>query len=76
MRGKFAQRYMEARDRRYGAGRAMCLVMPPSMIADGGDDSDELARAGIDPEALGYLGIEERRRILREAGLNPDEFDF
>ena len=40
------------------------------------DEADELGRAGIDPEKMGYLSGRERRRILRRAGLDPDKFDF
>ncbi len=39
-------------------------------------DDDVLIRAGIDPEKMEYLTGNERRNILRNAGLNPDEFDF
>lgn len=35
-----------------------------------------LIRAGIDPEAMGYLSGKERKEILIRAGLNPAEFDF
>ena len=41
-----------------------------------GDVNDVLVRAGIDPEAMGYLTGRERREILIRAGLNPREFDF
>ena len=40
------------------------------------DTDDVLVRAGIDPEAMGYLTGSERREILIRAGLNPREFDF
>ena len=40
------------------------------------EEADELGRAGIDPEKMGYLSGRERRRILRRAGLDPDKFDF
>ncbi len=40
------------------------------------EDDDILVRAGIDPEALGYMTGSERREILIHAGLNPKEFDF
>ena len=38
--------------------------------------ADELRRAGIDPEKMGYLSGRERRLILRRAGLDPDKYDF
>ena len=40
------------------------------------ETDDVLIRAGIDPEAMGYLTGKERREILIRAGLNPAEFDF
>ena len=40
------------------------------------DEPDELRRAGIDPEKMGYLSGRERRLILRRAGLDPDKYDF
>ena len=36
----------------------------------------ELERLGIDAEKLGFMHRAERRKILKEAGLNPDEYDF
>ena len=36
----------------------------------------ELEKAGLDPEALGYMKWEERCAVLVRAGLNPAEFDF
>ena len=50
--------------------------MPEVYTVIGEEDHDELYRAGIDPEKLGYLTGEERRRILSAAGLNPEEYDF
>ena len=43
-----------------------------------GDDEEvyELERLGIDAEKLGFMRRAERRKILKEAGLNPDEYDF
>lgn len=40
------------------------------------DELTELELAGIDPEELEYMDDEERREILEEAGLDPDEYDF
>ena len=42
----------------------------------GDDELTELELAGIDPEELEYMDDEERREILEEAGLDPDEYDF
>ncbi len=36
----------------------------------------ELERLGIDAEKLGFMRRAERRKVLKEAGLNPDEYDF
>ena len=47
---------------------------------DGCEDEDEelteLELAGIDPIELEYMDAEERREVLEEAGLDPDDFDF
>lgn len=44
------------------------------------DDLDgevtDLELAGIDPEELEFMDEDERRELLEEAGLNPDEYDF
>lgn len=40
------------------------------------ESDDVLIRAGIDPEAMGYLTGSERKEILIRVGLNPVEFDF
>lgn len=42
------------------------------------DDTEltELEIAGLDPEELEFMDINERREILEEAGLDPDAFDF
>ena len=47
---------------------------------DGCEDEDEelteLELAGIDPIELEYMDAEERREVLEDAGLDPDDFDF
>lgn len=40
------------------------------------DEVYELERLGIDAEKLEFMHLAERRKILKEAGLNPDEYDF
>ena len=51
--------------------------MPYSIDYSGVLETDDvLIRAGIDPEAMGYLTGKERREMLIRAGLNPKEFDF
>ena len=52
-------------------------------LNDGDDDCEdvdeeltELELAGIDPIELEYMDAEERREVLEDAGLDPDDFDF
>ena len=40
------------------------------------DDEDVFAEAGLDYNELEYMDPEERREVLEDAGLDPDEFDF
>ena len=43
------------------------------------DDSDvqtELELSGLDTDELEFMDADERREILEEAGLDPDEYDF
>ena len=40
------------------------------------DSEDELILAGLDPTELEFMDENERREVLEEAGLDPDEFDF
>lgn len=64
--------------------RAMQLQFLDKMSRDSGsswgdDEEDELnvfANAGLDYDELEFMEPKERRKILEEAGLNPDEFDF
>ena len=45
----------------------------------GRDDSDvqtELELSGLDTDELEFMDADERREILEEAGLDPDEYDF
>ena len=43
-----------------------------------GDDNetDVFAEAGLDYDDLEFMDPEERREVLEDAGLDPDEFDF
>ncbi len=43
---------------------------------DEDEELTELELAGIDPIELEYMDAEERREVLEEAGLDPDDFDF
>ena len=40
------------------------------------EEHDELLQAGIDPEELEYMNADERREVLEDAGLDPDDYDF
>lgn len=40
------------------------------------DDLTELELAGIDPAELEYMDEDERREVLEDAGLDPDDYDF
>lgn len=47
--------------------------------ADSFDDDDEedvFAEARLDYDELELMDTDERREILEDTGLNPDEFDF
>ena len=43
---------------------------------DEDEELTELELAGIDPIELEYMDANERREVLEEAGLDPDDFDF
>ena len=47
-----------------------------SSMTEREEDHDELYQAGIDPEDLEYMSAGERREILEDAGLDPDDYDF
>ena len=36
----------------------------------------ELQRAGLDPEKLEFMNLADRVQLLKDAGLNPAEYDF
>ena len=62
--------------------RAMDLMAFEELETEGEDTTDyddddtELMEAGIDPEELEYMDAAERREVLEEAGLDPDDYDF
>lgn len=39
-------------------------------------DADELEAAGLDYMDLSLMDQDERREILEDAGLDPDDYDF
>ena len=46
------------------------------MLEPDKEEHDELLQAGIDPEELEYMSADERREVLEDAGLDPDDYDF
>lgn len=40
------------------------------------DNEDVFAAAGLDYDELKLMDSEERREVLEDAGLDPDEFEF
>ena len=40
------------------------------------DEEDVFAEAGLDYDELEFMDPEERREVLEDAGLDPNEFDF
>ena len=46
------------------------------MVEPDKEEHDELLQAGIDPEELEYMSADERREVLEDAGLDPDDYDF
>lgn len=49
-----------------------------SSKADTYEDTDltELEMSGLDPEELEFMDWDERREVLEDAGLDPDDYDF
>lgn len=46
---------------------------------DAGEDDDlmdELDLAGLDYDELSFMDEDERREVLEDAGLDPDDYDF
>ena len=56
--------------------RAMEFQFITSMQEEEEDNLTELEIAGIDPIDLEYMNEYERRAVLEEAGLDPDDYDF
>ena len=40
------------------------------------DEDDVFAEAGLDYDELEFMDPDERREVLEDAGLDPDDFDF
>ena len=58
--------------------RAMEMDFLSSLEHEEEDDEQltELEMAGIDPGELEYMNESERREILEDEGLDPDDYDF
>lgn len=39
-------------------------------------EESELEVAGLDAEELEFMDADERREVLEDAGLDPDDYDF
>ena len=80
MAGLFGRMFDLNRDGKLNAWeRAMEYDFITSMESEDENDDEELTElelAGIDPIELEYMEADERREILEEVGLNPDDFDF
>lgn len=46
------------------------------MVEPDKEEHDELLQARIDPEELEYMSADERKEVLEDAGLDPDDYDF
>ena len=83
MAGLFGRMFDLNRDGKLNAWeRAMEYEFMTSLNDEDDDCEDEdeelteLELAGINPIELEYMDAEERREVLEEAGLDPDDFDF
>ena len=55
---------------------AMELSFLNELLKDDSDVQTELELSGRDTDELEFMDADERREILEEAGLDPDEYDF
>lgn len=56
--------------------RAMDFMAFEETLREDNDSEDELEMAGLDYDELSLMDEEERREIIEEAGLDPDDYDF
>lgn len=80
-RGIFGNMFDMNRDGKVDAWeRAMEIDFITSNMEEDEDSDDdtltELELAGIDPIDLEFMGEDERREVLEEAGSDPDDYDF
>lgn len=55
---------------------AMGFSFLNELLKDDSDVQTELELSGLDTDELEFMDADERREILEEAGLDPDEYDF
>ena len=51
-------------------------VLDDSQDSENEDEMTELELSGLVSEELEFMDEDERREVLEDAGLDPDEFDF
>lgn len=56
--------------------RAVEFSFLHEMLEQDESSRTELELSGLDPDELEFMDAEERREALKEAGLNPAEYDF
>ena len=49
---------------------------PRSLMKNQNVKKTELELSGLDPEELEFMDIEERKKVLKAAGLDPQKYDF
>lgn len=52
------------------------LSREPEDSEDVKDPEFELVLSGLDPDELEFMDSDERREVLEDVGLDPDEYDF
>lgn len=55
---------------------AMELNFLDEMLRADDEVKSELELSGLDLDELEFMDADERRKILQDAGLDPDEYDF
>lgn len=76
MRGIFGGMFDFNHDGKMSALESAVEFMYLDDLIAGDEAKTELELSGLDPEALEFMDAEERCETLRNAGLDPDEYDF
>ena len=76
MRGIFGGMFDFNHDGKMSALESAVEFMYLDDLIAGDEAKTELELSVLDPEALEFMDAEERRETLRNAGLDPDEYDF